>query len=102
MSSRTTLQGILEGVSGVKKVYFQPPENLKLEFPCIIYKRDYLRQIFANNEQYMGMKRYMVTVIYSDPDSTIPDILSNLLPTMSFVRTMVNDRMYHDVYNLYY
>ena len=39
MASRLNLQDKLEEVLGSKQVYFQPPESLKLKYPCIVYSR---------------------------------------------------------------
>jgi hypothetical protein len=35
MGQRAELQILLESIT--EHVYFQPPENVALEFPCIIY-----------------------------------------------------------------
>ena len=34
-------------------VYFQPPTNIKLEYPCIVYKRDFADTEFADDNPYM-------------------------------------------------
>lgn len=99
-------QEILEGIIGKRadgrqNVYFQPPSTLKMVYPCIRYKRDSLSAIHANNLPYRHQTRYQVTVIDSDPDSTIPSAIANL-PLCSFDRHYTADNLNHDVFNIYY
>ena len=101
MGSRLTLDALLRSIPGVKKTYFQPPANVQLEYPCIIYRRDRQREHFADNQKYLTHKAYMVTVIDPDPDSAIPDAVNDL-PKSSFVRHFVVDRLNHDIYTLFF
>lgn len=101
MDRRLQLQTLLEGILGSRNVYFQPPENLKMQYPCIVYKRDQIATRYADNEPYSAKKRYMVTVIDADPDSPIPDKVGRL-PLSSFSRHFTGDDLNHDIYNLYF
>jgi hypothetical protein len=83
------------------KVYFQPPPKLVLSYPCIIYKRDQARNHFADNLPYSHTKRYLVTVIDPNPDSEIPDKVSEL-PMCTFQRNFATDNLTHDIYSLYF
>ena len=38
---RSDFQTVLESIPGVEKVYFQPPESVKLVYPCILYEYSY-------------------------------------------------------------
>lgn len=82
-------------------VYFQPPQNAQMQYPCIVYHRDYAKTEFAGNNPYRYSKRYLVTVIDSDPDSLIPDKIKDL-PTCVFSRFFTADKLNHDVYNLFF
>lgn len=84
-----------------KKVYFQPPETVKLSYPCIIYKLAVESPQYADNLKYLGMKRYTVTIIDRNPDSEIPDAVS-LLPYCKFDRSYSADYLNHFVYELYF
>lgn len=99
MGPRLELQEVLE--SFTEHVYFQPPENVKLEYPCIIYKRDFADTKWAGDKPYSHMKRYMVTVIDQDPDSTIPDKVASL-PMSLFNRFYTADSLNHDVYQVFF
>lgn len=101
MGTRQELQTLLKSVTGLANVYFQPPENFKMEFPCIVYSRDGSKERFANNGMYLNKKRYKVIVIDSNPDSSIPDKLLSL-SMCSFDRHYKANNLNHDVYNIYF
>lgn len=102
MDRRLKLQILLETIPKVKRVYFQPPTNVKLEYPCIIYKQDYDQTHAADNSaSYFRAKRYSVTVIDRNPDSDIPDKVA-ALPLTKLVRTFTSDGLNHQVFNLYF
>ena len=99
MAPRLNLHQLLE--TFVENVYFQPPNNVQLVYPCIIYKRDYADTKFADDKPYNQTKRYMVTVIDRDPDSDIPDKVASM-PLSLFNRFYTADNLNHDVYNVYF
>ena len=102
MNSRLELQSLLENILGSRNVYFQPPENIKLKYPCIIYKRGFIEKTtYANNKPYYQRIRYEVIVIDKDPDSEIPKSIAQL-PMCVFERHYTSDNLKHDLYNLYY
>lgn len=101
MDRRLKLQTLLETLLGTRNVYFQPPENIKMKYPAIVYQRDNNWSEFASNLPYAHKKRYQVTVIDTNPDSSIPDKVRRL-PLASFSRHFVADNLNHDVYNLYF
>jgi len=104
--SRLQLQTLLEQLMGSEpdeklNVYFQPPANVQLKYPCIVYQRDAASTKFADNAPYNNKQRYQVTVIDPEPDSDIPSKVA-ALPMSSFSRFFVADNLNHDVYNLYF
>lgn len=99
MSTRLELHQLLEGFT--EHVYFQPPTNIQLRYPCIVYKRDFADTKFADDKPYSHMIRYMVTVIDEDPDSDIPSKVASM-PMCLFSRFYTADKLNHDVYNLYF
>jgi len=101
MGTRLDLQSLLESVSGVTAVYFQPPESVKIQHPCIIYERISADAKFADNIHYKYQLRYKVTVVDKNPDSEIPGQVA-MLPLCSFERHYTAANLHHDVYNLYY
>jgi hypothetical protein len=101
MAPRLELQALLKSLLGSDKVYFQPPTNTQLQYPCIIYTKDDESTEHANNVPYTRKIRYQVTVIDADPDSLIPDKIA-ALPLCSFDRFYTSDRLNHNTYQLFF
>ena len=101
MAPRLQLQSLLEDILGSRNVYFQPPANVQMQYPCIIYERDSADTKFADDIPYRYTKRYQVTVVDRDPDSQIPDRIA-ALPLCSYSRFFTADDLNHDVYNLFF
>lgn len=101
MSKRLELHEILVDVLGSRNVYFQPPETVKMKYPCIVYGLENSRSVYADDDLYMINKSYSVTIIDSDPDSLIPDKLQ-LLPYCRYSRHFSNDNLNHYVFTIYY
>ena len=99
MGQRLELHQLLETFT--ENVYFQPPTNIQLKYPCIIYKRDFAETKFADDKPYNHTLRYAVTVIDPDPDSEIPGKVA-AMPMSLFNRFYTADELNHDVYNVYF
>lgn len=99
MGQRLQLHQLLETFT--ENVYFQPPTNVQLKYPCIIYKRDYADTKFADDKPYNRTLRYMVTVIDPDPDSEIPNKVA-AMPLTLFNRFYTAEKLNHDVFNVYF
>lgn len=84
-----------------KNVYFQPPENIKIKYPAIIYSLDGIRNDTANGNKYRTCKKYSVIFVTDDPDTFFIDkINENTMST--FIRSYVSDGLYHYVFELYH
>lgn len=99
MAPRLELQTKLEELTA--NVYFQPPSNFNMDYPCIVYRRAGSEVQHAGNRRYRSSKRYEVTVITRDPDSSLPDAVEDL-PLCSFERHFTADNLNHDVFNLHF
>lgn len=106
MDRRLQLQTLLETLLSVEpdqglRVYFQPPTNVVMQYPCITYRRDIEDVRFADDYPYNRQMRYQVTVIDRDPDSPIPDKVA-ALPMCRFDRFYTADNLNHDVYTIFF
>jgi hypothetical protein len=101
MPSRVELQTMLENLLGSSYVYFQPPESVKMGYPCIVYSKTASKPLFANDKPYIHHLGYQIMVIDKNPDSEIPGKVANL-SLCSFVRHYTVDNLNHDIYNIYY
>lgn len=102
MASRLKLQEELEDILGSRNVYFQPPESIKLRYPCIIYKRENADIKYAEDKTYNYTYCYSVTVIDKNPDGRLPDKIIMHFPMISYNRHFTYDNLNHDVFTLYY
>lgn len=100
MASRQNLQNAFVGVLGSKNVYFQPPESVKLVYPCIIYEESKGRSIRANDLLYLHRKAYDGIIIDKDPDSTIPDRV-RALPLCDIGEPYKADNLNHWPFTIY-
>ena len=83
-----------------ERVYYQPPENVKIKYPCIVYEKGRLDPRHADNSRYMTWQVYTITAIDRDPDGRFPEKLLTL-KYCSFDRRFVSDNLYHDVFTIY-
>jgi hypothetical protein len=74
---------------------------MQIQYPCIVYQRYNAQTVFADNLPFRRTKRYQVTVIDADPDSSIPDEVAKL-PMCTHNRFFVANNLNHDVFNLYF
>ena len=103
MRSWSELQAALQDLMGEKvKVYFQPPENIKLSYPCVVFDRTNALTDYADNNPYRVTKRYTVTLISKTADNE--ELLDKLLlfPMCTYDRQFINDNLVHDVFSIFY
>lgn len=101
MDRRLTLQAKLEEILGSDHVYFNPPENYRLRYPCIVYDTDDVERLSADNFAYIKHVQYTVTYISTKPDMGMVYKLMDL-PLCSFERHYKADDLEHYVLNLYW
>lgn len=82
-------------------VYFQPPDDIEMAYPAIVYNLDFEDSKHADNRPYARKLRWIVTLISRDPDDPIRTLLAEL-PMCSFIRAYPADRLNHNVFNLFY
>ncbi len=100
MANRLKIDDILRDLLGDGgHLYFQPPPNLKMSFPCIVYEMVRINTRFADNNPYQLNDVYQVTYIDTDPDSDMPDKLAKLHQCV-FERFYINDNKYYSVFRL--
>lgn len=103
MKDRLDLHKELVRLLGSNHVYFQPPEDCKINYPCIIYERENIDANHADDVKYLKTIRYEVMYISKDPDSN--DLIKKILDSFkycSYTRHFVSDNLNHEVFDLYY
>ena len=84
------LRSIVKQRCGSENVYYQPPANLRMKYPCICYKLEKIRSLKADGRVYRQTFHYSVTVIDTKPDSEMTaamGLLAKLLMTAILFRT---------------
>ena len=102
MANRLSLQAALENILGSRNVYFQPPEDLKLTYPCILYEREKGEPFRADDSLYHYVKSYNVILIDKNPDSAYPDLIMNSFKYCTFDRFYTADNLNHYSFTLFY
>lgn len=101
MDRRLKLQKTLVDILGSNNVYYQPPSNISLQYPCIIYAKETVNVVHADNVNYKNLTQYQVTVIDRNPESKIPDDILKL-PLCSHNTRFVKDNLNQDIFTLYF
>ena len=103
MKTWSDLVEMLQSLMGSRvKVYYQPPENIKLQYPCIVVEMSNAIIHYADNAPYLKDKRYSLTLMCLDADNDeyVDKLLD--LPMCTFDRRFINERIVHDVFTIYY
>lgn len=101
-SRRIKLQQELEALLGSNKVYFQPPQNVKIGYPSIIYEMADIDSVYADNRSYKLSKSYSLTYITSNPDDELVTKIIEHFKFCSFDRVFKSENLYHNIFALYY
>lgn len=111
MGRREKLHSEFVQLLGSTNVYFQPPESLKLKYPCIVYFETPSDQKYADDKTYLYTRHYDVIFINNSPDGIIIidrskiNIVSKLIRSFSMIRHSrhyTSGNLYQDAFSLYY
>lgn len=102
------LQALLESFGATEEdpeakanVYFQPPDDIEMAYPAIVYNLDFENVQHADNRPYARKKRWIVTLISRDPLDPMREKIADL-PSCTFERAFPADGLNHQVFNLFY
>lgn len=96
---RLELHQLLIDTIGSEHVYFQPPETVKMQYPCIVYNLAYVDTRHADNFSYLTYYRYGLTYITRDPDDKNIEAIKKL-PATKFDRYYSADNLHHYSYQI--
>ena len=85
-----------------RAVYYQPPESLKMNYPCIRYSGSGFDTLYADNRAYKSIERYEGVFITRDPNSDIPELMMNQFEMCNFGSRYTANNLYHHPFTLYY
>lgn len=101
MGTRIELQTKLEELLGTRNVYYQPAENLQMNYPAIRYQKADDVTFHGDNIKYMNRNCYDITVIDELPDNEVINKILEL-PYSAFDRHYKANNFNHDVIRLYF
>lgn len=102
MGDRLVLHEIFCEILGSRNAYFNPPESLRLKYPCIVYSKGAPSVRRAGDEIYKFKDRYEVVVIDDDPDSTIADTMLYSIKYCQIDSRYTADNLNHTKLTIYY
>lgn len=82
------------------RAYFQPPSNVSMGYPCIVYELDRIVKKRADNGVYLNTRRYQVKLITKNPDDPMVDALASMVYS-EFERHYTIDTLNHFVFSIY-
>lgn len=94
---RELLSAAMEDCGETPKLYYQTPENMKLEYPCIIYKLRTITASYADDRPYKLNVGFEFSYITRSPTSQVPARLAKE-PMVGFDRYYVAENLHHYVY----
>ena len=101
MGTREDLDALLCETLGSEYVYFQPPENLKMRYPCIVYSLNGNFERQADNNAYHRRKEYSLLYITYDPDDAMIDKIADL-PYCGMNKPYTAENLHHYPYTIYF
>lgn len=99
-TKRIELHNKLLSSTTILNVYFQPPENIKIVYPCIIYERQLFKPRYADDTMYSNNVCYKVILVDSKPNN---ENLNNLLiiKNSKYVNHYYKNSLHYDVFSIY-
>ena len=82
------------------RVYYNPPENFKMQYPCIVYNLANLPARHADNIPYKFHDMYSVTHIYTKVSQESVSRELRKQPGFLYDRSFVLENLHHDVFTL--
>ena len=94
------LMAFQEAAGETPHVYYQPPENIKLSYPCFIYSFDDSVSLHANGSPYLYRDEYTVTYITK---SVSPPLVNSMrrLSKVKYDRHFTSDNLHHYVFTFF-
>lgn len=83
-------------------LYFQPPETVKISYPCFIYHKISPNIQRASNSLYLFTEGYNVLWIDKNPDNQMNKRIYEEFDYVSSSSPYVSDNLYHTSFDIYY
>lgn len=101
-NSRLNLHEELCTILGSRNVYYNPPESVKMNYPCFRYTKAKPNTKRADNKRYAIFDHYIVTIISKDPDNDFAELIADHFDYVEYDSHYNSDNLSHDVVSIYY
>lgn len=99
-AKRLKFQILLEELLESRNVYFQPPSNIHMKYPCIVYELNRIQNQHADNTAYLKGLGFSVMLITRNPEDEMILKLDSL-PYAYFDTHFESDNLHHYQYTIY-
>lgn len=100
MRTYKDLLHLLKKAVAHNRVYFQPPENLRMDYPAVIFHLSRNKTTHASDGRFKDNQEYTVILITEDPQPDALDAILNI-PYSTLETTYVSNGMNHFVFTIY-
>lgn len=96
--NRLKLHNMLVEILGSNQVYYQPPVNVKMSYPAIVYELANVSNTPADNGKYLIKYNYKITLITKEAE---PETANRIyeLDRCGFSTSFKSDGLNHFVFN---
>lgn len=102
MATRQKLHEELKEILGSDHVYHNPPENIKMKYPCIVYFEDPTEVWHADNAAYVKPHAWDLTYISSDTNMVMVDVIMDHFRYANHTAHYRADGLVHDTFKIYF
>lgn len=90
-------------ILGSRYVYYQPPSNIQMHYPCIIYHPNPSEDRHADNLRYLTWYSYTVQIIAHDPEFELFDSFpDNFIYATETASRFAAENLNHANYKIYF
>ncbi len=83
-------------------VYFQPPSDITMKYPCIVYNMTNRMRLYGSDVIHYSKQEYRIMVIDRNPDSDIANQVEEKLQYCGIDQYYTVDNLNHTVLSLFY
>lgn len=102
MLKRVDIQEKFKFLLGSNNVYYQPPANLKMKYPAIVYSLDGLDVKHFDNTRLINKNCFSVTHIYRNESENLVETMLKNFEYISFDNRSIVDGIYNDHFTIYW